>query len=116
MILRVMNLRPEKGHKMKEFLLKSKRKIVAFLCFASLACMMITSAFADTVTPNVTAPTADDFTGLMNSIGGVFTTQIILAIMGAIVAFSAVYALIWWGSRKAVRGAMSGIKKGKIRI
>ena len=101
---------------MKEFLAKGKKKIIAFLCFASLACMMLTSAFADTVTPNVTAPTSDDFTGLMNSIGGVFTTQIILAIMGAIVAFSAVYALIWWGSRKAVRGAMSGIKKGKIRI
>ena len=101
---------------MKELFAKSKKKLVGFFCFLALSCMMITSAFADTVTPNVTAPTADDFTGLMNSIGSVFTTNIILAIMGAIVAFSAIYSLIWWGSRKAVRGAMSGIKKGKIRI
>lgn len=87
--------------------------VVAF----ALMMVMISSAFAsEAVTPNVTAPTAGDFTNLMNNIGGVFTTSVILAIIGAIVAFSAVYALIYWGARRAVRGAMSGVKRGKIRV
>lgn len=92
---------------------KKNRLLLTFACLM----MMISSAFAsDAVTPNVTAPTASQFTGLMNNIGSVFTTEIILAIIGAIVAFSAVYALIWWGARRAVRGAMAGVKRGKIRV
>lgn len=101
---------------MKTVVTKLNGKVSYLLAFCALCMMMVTSAFADSVTPNVTAPDASKFTELMNQIGSVFTVNVILAIIGAIVAFSAVYALVWWGARRAVRGAMAGIKKGKIRV
>lgn len=79
---------------------------------------MIGSAFAaegDPVVPP-TAPTTSDFQSLMSKITDTFTPTVILQIMGAIVAFGVVYALLYWGARKALRAGFSAVKRGKVRV
>lgn len=63
-----------------------------------------------------TPPTTSDFQTLMSKITDTFTPTVILQIMGAIVAFGVVYALLYWGARKALRAGFSAVKRGKVRV
>lgn len=101
--------------KFKLFGSKIKNNIskLAVACAGVVA--MIGSAFAAEGDPP-SAPTVSQIQTFMSKITDTFSVTVILELLGAIVAFGVVYALLWWAVRKVVRAGMSAVKKGKIRV
>lgn len=87
-------------------------KIKVALTTAMMMCTTSALAFAD----EGTAMTMDvaQLETITNSITGVINIAIILKFLGAIFAIAAVFALMWFGVRKAVSVIMGSVRKGKI--
>lgn len=98
--------------KVKGFFKKTASKIVA-MSVATVA--LVGSAFAAAPTPPA-GVTEEQVGTFMTNITDTFSISSIVTYLGLIVSFAVVYAFAWWVIRKVVKGGVSAVKRGKIRV
>lgn len=98
--------------RVKNLAKKASAKIIGF---AVASVTLIGSAFAAAPTPP--ASITDEQVGeFMTNVTNQFSITQIVTILGIIVSFAVVYAFAWWAIRKVIRGGMSAVKRGKVRV
>lgn len=96
----------------KNLVKKASAKVVGF-ALATVA--LVGSAFAAAPTPPASI-TDEQVGNFMTNVTHEFSLTNILMILGVIVSFAVVYAFAWWAIRKVIRGGMSAVKRGKVRV
>ena len=59
---------------------------------------------------------ADMFDGVVQSFTNVITPEVILGVIGTVLAAGIVFVFTWWGARKVAHGLTKSFLKGKISI
>ena len=62
------------------------------------------------------AITANMFSSVIEQFTGVITPELILSVIGTILATGMVFVFTWWGARKVVRALTKSFLKGKLSI
>lgn len=57
-----------------------------------------------------------DYTPLTSALSAGITPAMVLAIIASVIGVAIVFVLMWFGVRKIVKGFMSAVTKGKLKI